>query len=94
MSFSFDRSTSLLPALESQLQALHQAAATATTAVNARGTTLNDRLHDIPYRTREVAGHGVRQGAAVALAMVQILLGHELHNVQLVFLEGEARVDF
>ena len=26
--------------------------------------------------------------------MVQTLLGHELHNVQLVFLEGEARVDF
>ena len=26
--------------------------------------------------------------------MVQTLLGHELRNVQLVFLEGEARVDF
>ena len=28
------------------------------------------------------------------MAMVQTLLGHELRNVQLVFLEDEARVDF
>ena len=36
------------------------------------------RLHDIPNRVREVALHGVRHGAAMALASVQAHSGHEL----------------
>ena len=36
--------------------------------VNARGAILVVRLHDIPNRVREVALHGVRHGAAMALA--------------------------
>ena len=36
------------------------------------------RLHDIPNRVREVALHGVRHGAAMALAAAQARSGHEL----------------
>ena len=35
-------------------------------------------LHDIPNRVREVALHGVRHGAAMALASAQAHFGHEL----------------
>ena len=46
--------------------------------VNARGAVLLARLHDIPNRVREVALHGVRHGAAMALASTQAHSGHEL----------------
>ena len=36
------------------------------------------RLYDVPNCVREVALHGVRHGAAVALAVVQARSGHEL----------------
>ena len=36
------------------------------------------RLHDIPNHVREVALHGVRHGAAMALASAQARSGHEL----------------
>ena len=36
------------------------------------------RLHDIPNHVREVALHGVRHGATMALAAVQAPSGHEL----------------
>ena len=36
------------------------------------------RLHDILNRVREVALHGVRHGAVVALAAAQAHLGHNL----------------
>ena len=35
-------------------------------------------LHDIPNRVREVALHGVRHGAAMALAAAQDHSGHDL----------------
>ena len=46
--------------------------------VNARGTALVVCLHDIPNRVREVALHGVRHGAAMALAAAQAPSGHKL----------------
>ena len=46
--------------------------------VNARGAVLVVRLHDIPNRVREVALHGVRHGAAIALATAQARSGHNL----------------
>ena len=46
--------------------------------VNARGTVLVVCLHDIPNHVREVALHGVRHGAAMALAAAQAHSGHEL----------------
>ena len=35
-------------------------------------------MHDIPNRVREVALHGVRHGAAMALAAAQARFGHNL----------------
>ena len=46
--------------------------------VNTRGTVPVVHLHDIPNRVREVALHGVRHGAAMALASTQAHSGHEL----------------
>ena len=46
--------------------------------VNARGAVPVVRLHDTPNRVREVALHGVRHSAAMALASAQVHSGHEL----------------
>ena len=46
--------------------------------VNVRGAVPMVRLHDIPNRVREVALHGVRHGAAMALSSTQVHSGHEL----------------
>ena len=46
--------------------------------VNTRGAILVVRLHDILNRVREVALHGVRHGAAMALAAAQARSGHNL----------------
>ena len=70
----------------SQVQTLHAAAATATGSVNARGDTVAAHLQDIPNCVREVAGHGVRRGAAVALATAQFQTGHDLLQIKPVHL--------
>lgn len=62
--------------------------------MNAWGNLLTDRLQDIPNHVREIAGHGVRQGAATALAVVQTQLGHKLRTLQPAFPEGEDRANF
>ena len=72
--------------LESQIQTLHAAAATATESVNARSDTIAARLQDIPNRVREVDGHGVCRGAAVALATTQYQSGHDFLQVEPVHL--------
>ena len=46
--------------------------------VNAKGAVPVVRLHDIPNRVREVALHGVRHGAATALATAQARSSHNL----------------
>ena len=46
--------------------------------INARGAAPVARLHDILNRVREVALHGVRHGAAMALAAAQVHSGHDL----------------
>ena len=46
--------------------------------VNAKGAVPVVRLHNIPNHVREVTLHGVRHGAAMALASVQAHSGHEL----------------
>ena len=50
--------------------------------MNARGDTVAARLQDIPNCIREVAGHGVCRGAAVALATAQFETGHDLLQVE------------
>ena len=54
--------------LENHHETLQRAALGAVAAVNAKGVSLEDRLHDIPVHAREVATHGVRYGADAALA--------------------------
>lgn len=56
-------------ALTAQLEVLQVAVGDAAGALNALGNTLEARLQDVPVRAREVAFHGVRRGAAVALAI-------------------------
>ena len=46
--------------------------------INARGAIQVVRLHDISNRVREVALHGVRHGATMALAAAQARPGHNL----------------
>ena len=46
--------------------------------INARGAILVVRLYDIPNRVREVALHGVRHGATMALAAAQVDSDHDL----------------
>ena len=56
--------------------------------VNARGTVPVVRLHDIPNRVREVALHGVRRGAATALAAAQARSGQNLQLLPHGFLDA------
>ena len=66
--------------LSAQLESLQSATDHAAGFVNARGAVSVVRLHDIPNRVREVALHGVRHGAAMALVAAQ---AHSGQNLQL-----------
>ena len=81
-------------ALEAQIQALHQEANNAATTVNARGDLLVDRLQDIPNRARQIATHGVRQGAVTALVVAQTCTEHNLLLLEPIFPEEEGRAGF
>ena len=52
-----------------QLESLQLAANMAVDAVNARGSLINARLHDVLAHVWEIALHVVRYGAAVALTV-------------------------
>ena len=54
--------------------------------MNARGNTVAARLRDISRHFREVARHGVRHGATVALATAQFQSGHDFLQVEPVHL--------
>ena len=64
--------------LTAQLESLRSAVDHVARFVNARGTVLVVRLHDIPNRVRDVTLHDVRHGAAMALAAAQACFGHNL----------------
>lgn len=74
-----DDSYVLFIELTQQHEALRSAVATVTTTVNARGDMEVERLQDIRVRIREVALHGVREGAIHALAATQLRDGADLH---------------
>ena len=61
----------------------------ATDAINAWGSPIIARLQDIPVRVWEIALHGVRHGAAVALTAAQVRTGHELHAMETGFPMGD-----
>ena len=72
-----------------QLESLQLAANTAVDAVNARGSSIDVRLQDIPVHVREIALHGVRHGASVALTMAQVQTRYELHAMETGFPVGD-----
>jgi len=74
--------------LTAQLESLRSAVDHATGFVNARGAIPVVRLHDILNHVREVALHGVRHGAAMALAAAQARLGHNLRLLPQGFLDA------
>ena len=72
-----------------QLESLQLAANTAVDAINARGSLINARLHDVSARVREIALYGVRHGVAVALTTAQVQSGYELHAMEAGFPSGD-----
>ena len=72
-----------------QLESLQLAINTAADAVNARGSLIDARLQDIPDRVQEIALHGIRHGAAVALTVAQVQTEHDLHAMEVGFPIGD-----
>ena len=72
-----------------QLESLQLAANTAIDAVNARGSLINARLHDVLARVWEITLHGVCHGAAVALTATQVQTRYELHAMETGFPMGD-----
>ena len=58
-------------------------------AVNARGSSIDICLQDILAHVQEIALHGVRHGASVALTAAQVQTGHDLHTMEVGFLIGD-----
>jgi len=85
---TFDHSFLNVLDLTAQLESLRSAADHAAGFINAKGAILVVRLHDIPNRVREVALHGVRHRAAMALAAAQACSGHNLWLLPSGFLEA------
>jgi len=71
------------------LESLQLVANTAVDAVNAWGPLINARLHDVLARVQEIALHGVRHDTSVALAVVQVQTGYELHAMETGFPMGD-----
>jgi len=71
------------------LESLQLAANAAVDAINARGSLIDARLRNVPARVQDVALHGVRHGAAVALIVAQVQTGHELHAMETGFPMGD-----
>ena len=61
----------------------------AVDAVNARGSSIDARLQDVPVRVQEIALHGVRHGVVVALTAAQIQTRYELHTMETGFPMGD-----
>ena len=72
-----------------QLESLQLAANVATDVVNARGSSIAACLQDVPVHVWEIALHGVRHGAAVALTAAQVQTGYELHAMEIGFPMGD-----
>ena len=72
-----------------QLESLQLVVNTAVDAVNAQGSPIDARLQDVPVHIQEIALHGVRHGAAVALTVAQVQTGYELHAMETGFPMGD-----
>ena len=65
-----------------QLESLQLAANAAAYAINAWGPLINAHLQDILARVQEIALHSDRHGASVALTVMQVQTGYELHAME------------
>ena len=74
--------------MTAQLESLQLATNAAVDAVNARGSSIDAHLQDVLVRVREIALHGVRHGAAMALTAAQVRTRYELHAMEIGFLIG------
>ena len=72
-----------------QLESLQLVANAAVDAINARGSLINARLHDVLACIQEITLHNVHHGAAVALTVAQVQAGYELHAMGTGFLMGD-----
>ena len=72
------------------VRVLQLAANAAADVINVRGSHIDARLQDIPAHVWEIALHGVRHGAAVALTAVQVQTGYELHAMETGFPMGDS----
>ena len=72
-----------------QLESLQLAVNVVVHAINARGSLINACLHDVLAHVQEIALHGVRHGAAVALTVAQVQTGYELHAMETGFPVGD-----
>ena len=64
-------------------------------AVNARGDTVIARLQDVSNRVHKITSHGVRQGAATAIVVVQTMSGSDYRQFEPVFPQDvEEREEF
>ena len=70
------------------MTALWETALIAINDVNAGGVLLEDHLWAMPTQIRMVALRGVRHGATLALAMMQLRFGHDLRLLEPSFLVG------
>ena len=68
-----------------QLESLQLAANAATDTVNVRGSLIDARLQDIPVCVREIALHGVRHGASMAVTATKVQTEHDLHAMEVGF---------
>ena len=71
------------------MESLQLAANAAIDTVNARGSPINARLHDVLAHIQEITLHGVHHGAAVALTVAQVQTRYELHAMEAGFLMGD-----
>ena len=71
-----------------QLENLQLTVNVAIVAITAEAPFINACLHDVPMRVQEIALHGVRRGASVALAMAQVQTGYELRTMETGFPMG------
>ena len=73
-----------------QLESLQLAANAAVDAVNAWGSPIDARLQDILAHVEEIALHGVRHGAVVALTTAQVQTRYEHHAMETGFPMGDS----
>ena len=72
-----------------QLESLQLAANMVVDAINARGSLIDARLHDILAHVQEIALHDIHHGTVVALTAARVQTRHDLHAMETGFPMGD-----